>query len=416
MRFFGTWISPAWRVDMTKTLRPWTIRTLAGNGEPGFSGDGKPSDQASLNEPKGLTIDSHGNVYIADSENHVIRKIDRTTGVISTVAGSAGDESARPVVQQEVEAQQSAEEDPFADASQASTQKYTQQADVSGTVRYLIKGATVQKRFGGDGGPAPEARLNFPTAVVVDQKGTIFIADTMNHRVRRVDAVTGVITTLAGTKQARFSGDGGPADQAALNEPAALALDGQGRLFIADQTNNRVRVVDLNMGLISTYAGTGLATYDGDEVLATCASLAGPSGVVVQDGVLYIADTFNSRIRAVDLSTGLISTVAGDGGEYRYQSAVEPPSTSLSRPSGVAVDLSVNLFITDSDSHLVRCWDRETKVIVRVAGAGIASCAGDGGTALEASLSYPFGIVFDQDGALLVADTFNHRIRRLSME
>ena len=401
---------------MTRTLRPWTIGTLAGNGEPGFSGDGEPSGQACLNEPKGLAIDSHGNVYIADSENHVIRRIDRTTGVISTVAGSAGDENGRPVVQQEVETRRSAEEDPFADASQAGTKMYRQQADVSGTIRYLIKGATVQKRFGGDGGPAPEARLNFPTAVVVDQKGTIFIADTMNHRVRRVDAVTGVITTLVGTGQARFSGDGGPSEQAALNEPAALALDGQGRLFIADQTNHRVRVVDLNTGLISTYAGTGLAAYDGDEVPATDASLAGPSGVVVRDGVLYIADTFNGRIRAVDLSTGLISTVAGDGGEYRYQSAAEPPSTSLSRPSGVAVDLSVNLFVTDSDSHLVRCWDCETKEIVRVAGAGIASCAGDGGTALEACLSYPFGIVFDQDGTLLVADTFNQRIRRLSMK
>lgn len=401
---------------MATTLRSWTIRTLAGNGEPGFSGDGGPSSLACLNEPKGLAIDSHGNVYIADSENHVIRRIDRATGVISTVAGVGGNENPRTVVQHEAEARQSAEEDPFAEVSQSATQKYTQQADLSGTVRYLINGAAVQKRFGGDGGPATQARLNFPTAVVVDQKGTIFIADTMNHRVRRVDAATGVITTLAGTGQARFSGDGGPADQAALNEPAALALDGQGRLFIADQTNNRVRVVDLETGLISTYAGTGSATYDGDGVPAPSASLAGPSGVVVLDGVLYIADTFNSRIRAVDFSTGLISTVAGDGGEYRYQSAAEPPSTCLSRPSGMVVDSYGNVFVTDSDSHLIRRWDREKNVIVRVAGAGVASYAGDGGMALEASLSYPFGIVADQDGALLVADTFNHRIRRLSSE
>lgn len=401
---------------MATTLRSWTIGTLAGSGEPGFSGDGGPSGQACLNEPKGLAIDPYGNVYVADSENHVIRRIDRATGVISTVAGASSDEHPRPAVQHETEARQSAEEDFFAETSQAATQKYTQQADLSGTVRYLINGAAVQKRFSGDGGPATQARLNFPTAVVVGRKGTIFIADTMNHRVRRVDAATGVITTLAGTGQARFSGDGGPADQAALNEPAALALDGQGHLFIADQTNNRVRVVDLNTGLISTYAGTGSATYDGDGVPAAGASLAGPSGVVVRDGVLYIADTFNSRIRAVALSTGLISTVVGDGGEYRYQSSNEPPSASLSRPSGVAIDSCGNLFVTDSDNHLVRRWDRETKVIVRVAGAGIASYAGDGGMALETGLSYPFGIVFDQDGALLVADTFNHRIRRLSLE
>ncbi|TKS61375.1 MAG: hypothetical protein EWM72_00513 [Nitrospira sp.] len=401
---------------MATTLRSWTIGTLAGSGEPGFSGDGGPSGQACLNEPKGLAIDSHGNVYIADSENHLVRRIDRATGIISTVAGVPGDESMRSAVQHDTEARQAAEEDPFADTSQAATQKYTQQADVSGTVRYLINGVAVQKRFGGDGGPATQARLNFPTAVVVDQKGTIFIADTMNHRVRRVDAATGVITTLAGTGQARFSGDGGPADQAALNEPAALALHGEGHLFIADQTNHRVRVVDLNTRLISTYAGTGSATYDGDGVPAAAASLAGPSGVVVRNGTLYIADTFNSRIRAVELSTGLISTVAGDGGEYRYQSSNEPPSSSLSRPSGVVIDLCGNLFVTDSDSHLVRRWDCETRLTVRVAGAGIASFAGDGGTALEAGLSYPFGIVVDQDGALLVADTFNHRIRRLSME
>jgi sugar lactone lactonase YvrE len=225
-----------------------------------------------------------------------------------------------------------------------------------------------------------------------------------------------VITTLAGTGQARFSGDGGPASQAALNEPAALALDGQGRLYIADQTNNRIRAVDLGTGLISTVAGTGSATYDGDGVPATGASLAGPSGLVVRDGVLYIADTFNGRIRAVDLSTGVISTMAGDGGAYRYQSSNEAPSSSLSRPSGIALDSYGNLLVTDSDSHLVRCWDHDTKVIARIAGTGTASYSGDGGTALEAGLSYPFGIIVDQDGALLVADTFNHRIRRLSWE
>jgi len=136
----------------------------------------------------------------------------------------------------------------------------------------------------------------------------------------------------------------------------------------------------------------------------------------VRDGVLYIADTFNNRIRAVDLSTGIISTVAGDGGEYRYQSPSEPPSTSLSRPTGMAIDVSGNLFLTDSDSHLVRCCESATKRIVRVAGTGVASYGGDGGTALNAGLSYPFGVVADASGRVLVADTFNHRIRRLSWQ
>jgi sugar lactone lactonase YvrE len=401
---------------MATNIQSWTITTLAGNGEPGYAGDSGPAAQACLNEPKGLAIDAHGHVFIADSENHVIRKVDRVTGVISTVAGVAGGERGRPQALPEPEHSSSAEEDPFAETSQATTEKYTQQPDLSGTVRYLINGAAVQKRYGGDGGPAHQAYLNFPTAVALDQQGHLYIADTMNHRVRRVDAITGIMTTLAGTGQARFSGDGGPADQAALNEPAALALDGEQRLFIADQTNNRVRVVDLATGYIATYAGTGSATFDGDGVPATSASLAGPSGLVVRDNILYIADTFNSRIRAVDLSTGHISTVAGDGREYRFQSPAEPPSTALSRPSGIAMNARGDLFLTDSDSHLVRRWNPSRKLIVRIAGAGSASFAGDGGSALEGYLSYPFGIVAATDGVLLVADTFNHRIRRLSLE
>lgn len=390
--------------------------TLAGTGEPGFTGDGRPATQASLNEPKGLAIDDRGDVYIADSENHVIRKIDRRTGVITTIAGVPGEDQARVVSRQESEAELQSDEDPFAEGNREAPQRYTQQADLSGTVRYLVNGAAVQKRFAGDGGSASMARLNFPTAVAVDRNGDLYIADTLNHRIRRVEASTGTITTLAGTGQARFSGDGGPATQAGLNEPAALALDGRGRLFIADQSNNRVRVVDLATGVITTCAGTGSATYDGDGGPAAHASLAGPSGIVVRDGVLYIADTFNGRVRAVDLATGVITTVAGDGGEYRFQSPAEPPSTSLSRPSGIAVDSHGNLFVTDSDSHLVRRWDCTMRVVVRLAGCGAATYGGDGRSALEAGLSYPFGIVVEPDGSLLVADTFNHRIRRLYCE
>ncbi len=147
---------------------------------------------------------------------------------------------------------------------------------------------------------------------------------------------------------------------------------------------------------------------------ATNASLAGPSGVAVgSDGTLYIADTFNGRIRAVNPATGVISTVVGDGGEYRYQGAVEPPSSSLSRPSGIAVDVEGNLFITDSDNHLIRRWDRTTGRLDRLAGLGIANFGGDGGSALEASMNYPFGIAVGRDGRLFIADTFNHRIREI---
>lgn len=400
---------------MTTTINSWKISTCAGMGEPGFAGDGGLAFSARLNEPKGLALDHAGHLFIADSENHVIRRVDRVTGLITTVVGLPSDNAAAsaPAPLMQVSAQD--EVDPFAEASQSTTEKYTQQTDLSGTVRYLV-GAAAQKRFGGDGGLATGAQLNFPTAVAVDAQGHLYVADTMNHRVRRVDAQTGVITTVAGTGQARFSGDGGPADQAALNEPAALVVDDAGQLYIADQSNNRVRVVDLKSGLIRTLAGTGSATYDGDGRPAVESSLAGPSGLAVWAGGLYIADTFNGRIRCVDLATGLMATVAGDGGDYRYQAPSEPPSPSLSRPSGIALDRDGHLFLTDSDSHLIRRWDRDTRVATRVAGIGAASYSGDGGSALEASLCYPFGIVADCEGSLFVADTFNHRIRLLSLE
>lgn len=392
-----------------------TLATLAGTGDPGFAGDGRQASQANLNEPKGLAIDGQGHLFIADSENHVVRRVDRTTGVITTVVGCAPEEAMQVPRPGEGEPVFEEEADPLAETSQKTTEQFTQQTDLSGTVRYLI-GAAAPKRFGGDGGPATEAMLNFPTAVAVDARGHLYIADTMNHRIRRVDAQTGIITTIAGTGQARFSGDGGPADRAALNEPAALAVDAQEQLYIADQSNNRVRAVDLKTGMIRTVAGTGSAAYDGDGKPATESCLAGPSGLAVAAGILYIADTFNGRIRSVDLATRMIATAAGDGGSYRYQSPDDPPSASVSRPSGITLDRDGNLFLTDSDSHLVRRWERATGLVTRIAGTGSASSAGDGGAALAAGLCYPFGIVADGDRTLLIADTFNHRVRALSLE
>jgi DNA-binding beta-propeller fold protein YncE len=395
----------------------WTISTLAGNGTSGFSGDGGPSAMAYLNEPKGVALDGHGNVYVADSENHVIRKIDRATGVISTVAGMPAHED-EDFTEPQNTAQKVTEEDPLGDdgLAEARRSSYTQHTDLSGTVRYWANGTSSKKRYEGDGGPALSARLNFPNAVAVGREGNVYIADTMNHRVRMVEAATGVISTLAGTGQARFSGDGGPAHQATLNEPAALIVDEKHRLYIADQSNHRIRVVDLNTGLIQTVAGTGVATYDGDGKPAVDAALAGPGGLTLADDRLYIADTFNGRIRCVQLSSGLISTVAGDGSAYRYESPSDPPSPSLSRPTGIAIDQNGHLVLTDSDNHLIRQWDWGSGVAFRLAGIGTPSYSGDDGAAKEAGLCYPFGIAADRDGSLFVADTFNHRIRMLALE
>jgi sugar lactone lactonase YvrE len=401
---------------MSTDLKTGLIRTVAGTGDSGWSGDGAGALAACLNEPKSLTLDTEGNLFIADSENHVVRKIDRKTNCIRTVAGrfQGIDSGAKPV--SPVPVAEGVDGDPFAESGTVNSHAFTHQTDLSGTVRYVATGAVPAKRFSGDGGPADQALLNFPTAVVVDRAGHLYIADTLNHRVRRVDAATGVITTVAGLGQPRCSGDGKLAVDAGLNEPAALAVSDGGVLYIADQDNNRVRAVDLTTGMIYTVAGTGTAAYNGDDVAATETGLAGPSGLALaSDGTLFIADSFNGRIRAVDPVTGLIRTVVGDGGEYRYQGPDEPPSSSLSRPSGIALDEQGNLFFTDSDNHLVRRWDRITGRIERIAGVGVAHYGGDEGAALDASLSYPFGVVMDRAGHLLVADTFNHRIREVAL-
>ena len=396
------------------TIAPGTITTVAGTGEPGGAGDGGLAVQATLNEPKSVTVVGQ-TLYIADSENHRIRKVDLLTGVITTITGEGSGTSPAPVAPSASPAQPDDELDPLADPVKAKDDKVVQLADQSGTVRFLV-GAAEKGRFKGDGGPAVAATLNFPSAVAVDSRGTLYIADMFNHRIRIVDAKTGIIRTLAGTGTARFSGDDGPAEKAMLNEPAALALDErQGRLYIADLANFRVRMVELATGTISTYAGSGTQDYDGDGQPARQAGLTGPSGLALDaDGNLYIADTFSGRIRRVDAATGIITTIAGDGTEYRYQGVPNEFSTGLARPAGIALAADGTLYITDSDNHLIRKWNPKTKIITALAGNGVAQFAGDGGPASACSLNYPFGVALDSSGHLYIADTFNHRIRMIA--
>ena len=399
---------------MTGAMQSWIIETVAGNGEPGYSGDGGPAAEASLNEPKGLCLDQAGNLYVADSENHVVRLVDRATGVITTVAGIGPDGVTGQVLPPRVADSPMAEAlDPFADALMDATKSYSQVTDVSGTIRYVTGGRLAVEQDCGDGGLARRAKLNFPSAIAVDRAGNLYIADTMNHRVRRVDAATGVITTFAGNGQPRYSGDGGPAVLAALNDPTGIVVNDEA-LYIADQSNNRVRRVQLSTGIITTIAGDGTPAYSGDGASAAQASLSGPSGVALtEEGRLYVADTFNSRIRIVDGVTGEIATAAGDGGLYRYQGPGEPSSPSLSRPTAIAIGHDGTVYMTDSDSHLIRRWHPQSNIITRLTGTGVARFDGDGGDALASSLNYPFGVAVDVTGAIYIADTFNHRIRAI---
>jgi sugar lactone lactonase YvrE len=400
---------------MLVSTKPGTISTIAGNGEPAHAGDDGPAVAASVNEPKNIAVDRADHLFIADSENHVIRRVDLKTGVIVTIAGRPME----PIIREMSGGVQDDplpmdEDDPLGGPTQEVTSRFTQSRDVSGTVRFVTGTQVGAKRFSGDGGPAVEAQLNFPGAVAIDEQGHVYIADTMNHRIRKVDANSGLITTIAGTGQKRWSGDGGPAVSAALNEPTALALDQKGRLYIADQSNHRVRRLDLDTGIITTVAGTGEAGYSGDGMPAHEAALSGPSGLAIgADGTLYIADTFNGRIRKVDVETSVMTTVAGDGSEYRYQGNPHEFSTSLSRPYGIAIEADGHLLVTDSDSHLIRRWHRQKKIITRVAGSGSAGYSGDGGLPLESCLNYPFGLAVDHQGNIYIADTFNHRIRMI---
>ncbi len=276
--------------------------------------------------------------------------------------------------------------------------------------------------FSGDGGPATQARLALPQGVFVDRAGNLYIADGVNFRVRRVDAVTGLITTVAGTGECGFSGDGGPATQALLCGPTGVFVDGSGHLYIADRWNNSIRRVDGATGIITTVAGTGEHSGDlafnpsGDGGPATQARLAWPKGVFVDlDGHLYIADEFN--IRRVDGATGIITTVAGV--KFDFSGDGGPAAQAgLASPHGVFVDGSGHLYIADTYNHRIRRVDGATGIITTVAGTGegdfdSGSFSGDGGPASQAGLATPHGVFVDGSGTLYIVDTGNDRIRKV---
>lgn len=397
---------------MLQSIQAGNIGTIAGAGEPGCTGDAGPATEALLYEPKNIALDAVGNLYIADSENHLVRRVDAQSGIISTVAGIciASGPASDPAVPPPEALEE--EEDLLADPVSGPGDAYVQKSDQSGMVRYIGGTKENDERFSGDGGLATKAALNFPSAVVVADDGTLYIADTWNHRVRRVDSQTGIISTIAGTGQAKFFGDNGPAEKAALNEPVALALDGKGSLYIADQSNNRIRKLDLSSGIISTIAGTGESGYNGDGSSGLETAFAGPSGLVVDpDGTLYIADTFSSRIRKLDQQTGIVEPVLGGIGAFQYVPGENESSLSLSRPYAIALDSKGRLFITDSDNHLIRMYDFEKKEMSLLAGNGTAAFSGDGGHPGQSSLNYPFGVAIDSKGHVYIADTFSHRIR-----
>lgn len=351
------------------------INTYAGNGSSGYTGDNGQALQAAFNNPSSVAIDKLNNLYIADAVNHVIRKINSVTGVITTVAGSNS------------------------------------------------------IGFSGDNGLATQAKLSFPYAVAVDTIGNIFIADRDNNRIRMVNKVTGLIITIAGTGATGYSGDGGPATSAKLHFPNFITLDKNGNFYFS-QSQNIVRKIDMSTNLISTVAGNGNFTgvnmiggYSGDGGQAVLAELDRPFDIVVDAQFnLFIADYGNHRIRKVNLLSGIITTVAGNGASTFTGDGGLATNASLSMPWGLGMDQNEALYVTDVGNQRVRKIDKNTGVINTVAGTCTASStcypnnnfSGDGGPAILAELDLPTDVTLNNIGEFFIVDTHNQRIRKVN--
>jgi DNA-binding beta-propeller fold protein YncE len=269
--------------------------------------------------------------------------------------------------------------------------------------------------FAGDGGPATKASLNEPYGIVLDRTGNIFVADRLNRRVRRIDAASGIITTTAGTGEAAYGGDGGPAARAGLAEPNGLAFDARERhLYIADVADHRVRIVDLAAGTIATFAGTGKAEHSGDGGKASAAGIFGARAVkLAADGTLYILERQGSSLRAVDPLTGIITTIAGTTARGYSGDGGPALEAVFDAPKEMAIEHDGSLLIVDTENHAIRHIDRATGILSNLAG-GRKGTGGDGGPATAAGLDRPHGAIVGPDGAIYIGDTNNHRVRKLT--
>jgi len=341
------------------------IYTVAGNEAYGYGGDGGPATFATLNSPQSAVKDSAGNLYISDEYNNVIRKVAAGTGIITTFAGT-------------------------------------------GTPGY-----------GGDGGPAAKAQFNAPGPMAMDVAGNLYIADLNNSAIRKIAAGTGVITTYAGSPNATTWGDGGLATSATIGTPGSLAVDTAGNLYIAEPYAGTIRKITAATGIISTVAGDGLYGFTGDGGSALKASFYLPYGVAVDaQGDFFIADTYNNVVRKVTASTGIISTVVGLWGNSGFNGDGGPAANAgLASPQDVAVDTSGNLYIADTYNNRVRKVTASTGIINTIAGdTGLNWCAslgGDGDPGADASLCFPISLTVDATGDVYMVEEHS-RVREIT--
>ncbi len=335
-----------------------TIATFAGTGEKGFSGDGGPAEKAQLNNPFAIARGPDGFLYVCDVDNQRIRRISKS-GIISTFAGSG------------------------------------------------------KRGHSGDGGPATEAALNQPYELAWDKRGHLYFVEIGNHTVRKVDAETGTIQTIAGTGKPGFAGDGGPANKALLNQPHSLAFDPAGDLLVCDILNHRIRKIELQSGRISTYGGNGQKKKSPDGTLIGDCSLHGPRAMAfAADGSLWLALREGNAVIKVDAQSGAIRHVAGTGRSGFTGNGGPALLATLCGPKGVSLDAKGNAYLADTESHSIRMIDVGRATLELVAGDG---SKGDGpeGNPLQCRLARPHGVFVDRDGTVFVGDSENHRVRVL---
>jgi sugar lactone lactonase YvrE len=387
------------------------ISTVAGIGTYGFSGDGGPAISAQLNDPESVAVDGQGNLLIADTFNNRIRKV-ALDGSISTIAGSgilgfAGDGGSASVAQ--LNSPSALTFDTTGNVLIADTSNHRiRKVAPNGLIDTIAGGGT--SGFRGNGGPGASALFNTPDGIASDRAGNVFIADTLNNQVRKISP-DGVITTVAGTGAPGFSGDGGPASAAQLRAPYAVTTDTAGNLFISDTGNARVRKVSHD-GIIATIAGITTPGFSGDGGPAILARLSGPRGLAVDSGgTLFMADSFNNRIRRVT-PDGVISTIAGTGAPDFSGDGGPASSAALNLPWGLAVDASGNVYIGDWNNYRVRKVSPD-RVITTVAGNGTFGFTADGNFVASAAIGYVPGLAVDSLGNILIADELS-RIRKIS--
>jgi sugar lactone lactonase YvrE len=339
-------------------LSAQTITTAAGGGTSGL-GDGGAATLAAFGYTNGLAIDDTGNLYIADQNNHRVRKVSSATGIINTISGNG------------------------------------------------LAGST------GDGSDALAAQLNSPQHIAVDSHGNIYISDVGNRKIRKITVSTGIITTFAGDGTVGSSGDGGPAILASLYTPLGINFDKHDNLYISDLGGQRIRKINV-FGMITTVAGNGFPGFSGDGNLATLAQLNSPRDVTIDTaGNFFIADGNNNKVRRVDIATGIITTYAGNATGGYSGDGIPATSSGLAGPWGVAFDSENNLFIADKSNHRVRKVDN-FGIISTVAGLGTAGFSGDGGDATAAKFYNPEGVRIDLCDNLFVVDQVNKRIRKVT--